>query len=67
MIQNNFGKIEAFVLTEEVIPAFYPLLPQEYRKADIDEEFVILGAVGTDQKEVRHACGVIRKRRLRKK
>lgn len=59
MIHNNFEKIEAFVLTEEVIPAFYPLLPGERRKADIDEEFVILGAIGIDRDEVRHACGTM--------
>ena len=59
MIQNNFKKIEAFVLTEEMIPAFYPLLPEEHRKADIDEEFVILGAIGTDRDEVCHACGTM--------
>lgn len=59
MIQNYFDKIEAFVMTEEVIAAFYPLLPGEHRKAAMDEEFVILGAVGTDKEGVRHACGTM--------
>lgn len=58
-MQNHFEKIEAFVLTEEEISAFYPLLPQVHRKKDIEGEYVLLGAVGTDSAGVHHACGTM--------
>lgn len=59
MTQQNLEKIEAYVLTEDMITAFYPLLSEEHRNADIEEELVILGAEGTDSTGVLYACGTM--------
>lgn len=56
---HDFVKIDTYVLGAEDLRAFYPLLPEEHRKTDLDEEFAILGAVGTDTEGVQHACGVM--------
>lgn len=56
---HNFVKVDAYILREDDLEAFYPLMPEEHRKADIEGEFAILGAVGTDAEEICHACGVM--------
>lgn len=57
--QKNFHNVEAYILTENDLEPFYPLLPREHCKADLDPEFAILGAVGMDEKGTYHAIGAM--------
>lgn len=54
-----FKKMDAVIVTVEEIKSFYPLLPEEYQKEDIEEEFIILGAVGEDSEGIYHAVGTM--------
>lgn len=56
---HDFIEVDAYILRADDLEVFYPLLPQEHRKAEIEGQFAILGAVGTDAKGIRHACGVM--------
>ena len=51
--------MEAFLLTEEIVKAFYPLLPEEFQKEETEEDVFILGAVEADDEGENHACAVM--------
>lgn len=51
--------MEAFSITNENIEVFYPLLPEEFQKQEIDENIVLLGAAQTNDAGENHACATM--------
>ncbi|MBR6766920.1 MAG: GNAT family N-acetyltransferase [Clostridia bacterium] len=51
--------MEVFSLTKENVQAFYPLLPEEFRKPEADESIILLGAAETDTMGENRACGAM--------
>ena len=51
--------MEAFALTKENVQAFYPLLPEEFRRPEPDEGTLLLGVAERDDAGMDHACGTM--------
>ena len=49
--------MEVFVLTNEIVSAFWPLLPEDTREADIEGGIVLLGAAEQAENGEPQACG----------
>ena len=57
--KQNLVNAEVYILMDEEVTPFLPLLPEDNCKADPGAGFVILGAIGTDPEGVSHACGAM--------
>ena len=55
----HFKKVSVTILEEEELPLFYPLLPEELKRMCLTQDIIVLGAVGTDSRNARHACGIM--------
>ena len=51
--------MEAFLITEEIVKEFYPLLPREFQKKETEEDVILLGAAEMAADGENRACAAM--------
>lgn len=51
--------MRAFLLSEEAVEAFRPILPDDVEETDLENGVLLLGAADMDENGIEHACGAL--------
>ena len=51
--------MRAFLISEEALEAFRPVLPDDVEKTDLENGVLLIGAADMDKNGIEHACGAL--------
>jgi len=51
--------MRAFLISEEALEAFRPVLPDDVEKTDLENGVLLIGAANMDKNGIEHACGAL--------